>query len=163
MPDVISDGRTKVAFVDTIANIAAPTVTELDAGLELQRVITPDGLIGFEASTAEVPNDSLASTFDTKTIGRDSFSGTALRLKKQSGATDEAYTTLVKGTAGYLVIRRDKPESDAWASADEVEVYPITCGQTRLLPPEANTVRRYEVPTMITDEPELRAVVAAGA
>ncbi|MFG3710128.1 hypothetical protein [Micromonospora sp. NPDC047730] len=163
MTDVISDGRTKVAFVDTIANLAAPTVAELDAGLELQHVITPDGLIGFEATTAEVANDSLASTFDTKTIGRDSFSGTALRLKKQSGASDEAYTKLVKGASGYVVIRRDEPEGDAWAASDAVEVYPVTCGQTRFLPPEANTVRRYEVPTMITDAPELRAVVAAGA
>lgn len=162
MADIISDGRTKVAFVTTIADITAPTVTELGAGTELQHVITPDGLVGFEATTAEVPNDSLASTFDTKTIGRDSFSGTLLRLKKQA-TTDTVYDLLTKGTSGYIVIRRDLPESDPWAASQDVEVYPVICGQTRLLAPEANTVRRYEVPTMVTDEPELRATVATGA
>jgi hypothetical protein len=53
--------------------------------------MTPDGLTGFEPSTADVDNSALNSTFDTKTIGRDSFSGTMLRLKKQSG-TDTAGT-----------------------------------------------------------------------
>lgn len=161
MTDVISDGNTRVSWVTTIVAPAAPTVAELTAGKDLETFITPDGLIGFEAATAEVDNDSLASTFDTKTVGRDSFSGTALRLKKQSGATDMAYDTLIKGASGFLVIRRDVPHATAWAAADKVEVYPVICGQIKLLPPEANTVRKYEVPTMITASPELRAVVAA--
>jgi len=159
MADIIADGRTKVAFVPTIADKTAPTVTELQAGTELQHVITADGLVGFEATTAEVDNTSLASTFDTRKAGRASFSGTMLRLKKQSG-TDTVKSTLTRGTSGFIVIRRSLPESQPWAASDEVEVYPIECGAPRLLPPEANSVERYEVPTMITDEPVLDATVA---
>lgn len=161
MSDSLADGMTRVAFVPTIANIASPTTTELNAvgSVLLQSVITADGLMGYEASTAEVDTTSLASTFNTKTIGRDDFSGTGLRLKKQTTG-DTAYTTLLRGTTGYIVIRRDLAETTAWASAQSVEVYPITCGQSKFLPPEANSVRKYEVPTPITSAPNLRATIA---
>jgi hypothetical protein len=157
--DSLADGMTRVAYVPAIANNAAPTTTELNAGLLLQTIITADGLMGFEASTAEVDTTSLASTFNTKTIGRDDFSGTGLRLKKQTSG-DTAYTTLVRGTTGYIVIRRDVLETTAWTASQSVEVYPITVGQSKFLPPEANSVRKYEVPTPITSAPALRAVIA---
>lgn len=159
MADSLADGMTRVAYVPTIASKSAPTTTELNAGILLQSVITADGLIGFEATTAEVDTTSLASTFDTKTIGRDSFSGTTLRMKKQTSG-DTAYTTLTRGTTGYIVIRRDITETTAWTSSQSVEVYPITVGQAKFLPPEANSVRKYEVPTMISDSAVLRATIA---
>lgn len=159
MPDIFVDGQTRVAWVPTISNNAAPTTAELNAGILLQSVITADGLVGFEPTTAEVDTSSLASTFNTKNIGRDDFSGTMLRLKKQSG-TDTAYTTLVRGATGYIVIRRDIAETTAWASSQSVEVYPVICGQRKRLAPEANSVSRYEVPTMVTAAPTLSATVA---
>lgn len=160
MADVFADGNTRVSWVPAISNIAAPTTTELNAGTLLQSFITGDGLMGFEASTAEVNTTALASTFDTKTIGRDSFSGTALRLKKQTYGSDTVFTTLTRGTSGYIVIRRGITETTAWATSQNVETYPVTCGQTKYLNPEANSVQRYEVPMPITSAPNLRAVVA---
>ncbi|MFC3504804.1 hypothetical protein ACFOOK_28085 [Micromonospora krabiensis] len=148
-----------MAWVPAIANKAAPTTTELNAGILLQSVITADGLVGFEAETADVDTTSLASTFNTVTIGRDTFSGTLLRIKKQDG-TDTAYNTLVRGATGHIVIRRDIAETTSWASSQKVEVYPVVVGQARRLAPEANTVARYEVPTKISAAPELRATVA---
>ncbi|MGC5019011.1 hypothetical protein [Micromonospora sp. DT47] len=159
MADIPVDGNTRVAWVPAISNKALPTTTELNAGLLLQSLVTADGLAGFEPETADVDTTSLASTFNTVTIGRDTFSGTMLRLKKQDG-TDTAYNTLIRGAAGYIVIRRDVLETTAWTAAQKVEVYPVVCGQTKRLNPEANTVARYEVPTKITSAPELRAVVA---
>lgn len=159
MADIPTDGNTRVTWAPAISNKLAPTQAELNAGLLLQSLITSDGLMGLEPETATVDNSSLASTFNTGTIGRDSFSGTGLRLKKQD-ATDTAYNTLVRGASGYLVIRRDIAESTAWATGQKVEVYPVVCGQTKRLNPEANTVARYEVPMLITSPPELRATVA---
>lgn len=159
MADIFVDGQTRVAWVPAISNNAAPTTTELNAGILLQSYITADGLVGFEPSTAEVDTTSLASTFSTKNIGRDDFSGTMLRLKKQSG-TDTVYTTMVRGATGYIVVRRDVAETTAWASSQSVEVYPVICGQTKRLAPEANSVARYEVPTPITSAPTLRATIA---
>lgn len=160
MADIPIDGKTRVAYVAAISNKAAPTVAELNAGILLQTIITADGLIGYEADTADVPTTSLASEFNTVTVGRDSFSGTMLRLKKQDG-TDTVYDTMTKSTAGFIVVRRYVAQATAWAAAQKVNVYPIICGRERELAPEENTVGRYEVPTKINDEPVLRAVVAA--
>lgn len=143
----------------SIANNAAPTTTELNAGLSLQATMTADGLVGFEPDTADVDNTSLASTFDTLTIGRDSFKGTMVRLKKQSG-TDTIFATLTRGTSGFIVIRRDITESTAWATGQtNVEVYPVICGQRRRLAPQSNTVTRYEIPTKINALPTLTATI----
>lgn len=159
MPDITADGKTRVAWVPSIANIAAPTTTELNAGMLLQATLTADGLAGFRPDTADVDTSSLASTFNTAVNGRTSFSGTMLRLKKQSG-TDTIFTTLVRDAAGYIVIRRSIAESTAWASAQAVEVYPALCGEVARLDPEPNTVERYEVPIKVTSSPNLRAAVA---
>ena len=159
MADIPVDGMTRVAWVPAISNIASPTTTELNAGMLLQSTMTPDGLAGFEPDTADVDNSALDSTFDTVTIGRDSFKGTMLRLKKQTG-TDTIYSTLTRGTAGYVVVRRDITSTTGWASTQPVEVYPATLGQTKRLTPEANTVTRYDVPVKITSTPNLRAAVA---
>lgn len=160
MTDIIADGKIRVSYVAAIANTAAPTVAELNAGLTLNSTITKDGLIGFEPDSATVDSTPLDGDFNTKKVGRTNLEGTMLRLKKQSG-TDTIYNTLVKYAAGYIVIRRDLPKTTAWAASQEVEVYPIECGETKKLPPEENTLSRYEVPTPVTSEPVLRAVVAA--
>jgi hypothetical protein len=159
LADITVDAKTRVAFVAGIANNAAPTVAELNAGILLTPYIRPDGLIGFEADTADVDNSSLASDFDTVTVGRDSFSGTMIRFKKQTG-TDTVYDTLTKGTTGYIVVRRYVAQATSWAASQKVNVYPITCGRERELPPESNTVAMYEVPCKISSEPTLRATVA---
>lgn len=159
MADIVVDGFTRVAYVPTIANIAAPTTTELNAGILLQSVMTPDGLTGFEPTTADVDNSALNSTFDTKTIGRDSFSGTKLTFKKQATG-DTTYTTLTRGTAGYIVVRRYIDNATAWTTAQVIEVYPVIFGQTRNLAPTANSVTKWEVDTKITTTPNIRAAVA---
>lgn len=162
MADIIVDGRTRVAFVPSIANIAAPTVTELNAGTLLQSKLIPTGLVGFENTTATVDNTSLASTFDTTLPGRQSFSGTMLILKKQDAGVDPVYTLLtVPSTNGFIVIRDELLESVAWAASQSMEVYPgRTAAHSKLGRGEANSLLRYQVPFMISDKPELKAVSA---
>jgi len=158
--DIYGDGQVRVAYVPTISNNAAPTTTELNAGILLQSQITADGLEGFEASTAEVDTTALNSTFDTKSIGRDSYSGTLLRFKKQTVGSDTVLTTLTRGTTGYIVIRRGIAETTAWASSQKVEVYPVICGRRKDLKPASNTLLKYEIPTMINSAPAPDATVA---
>jgi hypothetical protein len=157
--DIPSDGKTRVYWVTTIANINAPTTAELNAGIALQPTLTADGLNGFQPATADVVTSSLDSTFDTMVNGRTSFSNTSLRLKKQSG-TDTIFTTLIRDAAGYVVIRRSIASSTAFASAQGLEVYPALCGEVARMDPEPNTVERYEIPIKITSSPALRAAVA---
>lgn len=159
MADSNTDGRIRIYSVPAIANILAPTVAELNAGTQLDGLMTPDGLVGFEPDTGDVDNSKINSTFTTTTAGRASFSGTMLRLIKQTG-TDVVYNTLVEYYQTNIVIRRDVASATAWTVGDKVEVYPVQCGFVRNIAPEANAVHKYEIPTKITAQPALRATVA---
>lgn len=159
MPDVITDGKTKVWSVPSIANIAAPTVAELNAGTALESLITPDGLVGFEPDTSTIDTSALNSTFNTKIPGRVDLANTMLRMKKQAG-TDTVYNTLIYGYVTNIVVRRDVLSTTAWTAADKVEVYPVACGEVKNLAPEANSLHKYEIPTPVTSLWNQRATVA---
>lgn len=159
MVDSLSDGRTRVYSVPSISNIAAPTVAELNAGVDLSALITPDGLMGFQPDTSEVDSSALNSTYSTKLPGRIALSGTGLRMKKQVG-TDTVYNTLVYGFATNIVIRRDVASSTAWTAAQACEVYPGQFGGVKDLDPAPNELHKYEVPFFVSPQPNQRAVVA---
>lgn len=159
MADSATDGRTRVYSVPSIASIAAPTVAELNAGTDLSSLITPDGLAGFSPETADVDNSALNSTFSTTTPGRTSYSGTGLRLKKQTG-TDTVYNTLIYGYVTNIVVRRDVTSTTAWAASQAVEVYPVTCGEVQNADPAPNELHKYFVPMKISTQPNLRATTA---
>jgi hypothetical protein len=161
MADVITDGLTRVAYVLTIANAAAPTTTELNAGtsLLLHDTMTSDGLNGFNPATADVPTSKFSSTFDTMQPGRVSYSNPTLRFCKQV-APDLIYNTLSRATTGFIVIRRGLAAATAWASTQVIEVYPIVCGERVLLDPAPNTLQRWESPLKLSAQPTLNAAVA---
>lgn len=160
MADELGDGNIRVAYFPSCATIVSPTKAELDAGILLHWIITPDGLIGFEPDTADTPTGALASVFNTVDNGRISFSGTMLRLKKQV-TSDTTYTTLgVMNATGFLGIRLGLPADTAWASVQQLRVFPVKTGKRRDLTIEENSVRKYEVPIKIYLAPELDAVVA---
>ena len=159
MADIPIDGKVRVAFVTAIANLAAPTTTELNAGMLLQQTMTADGLGGFRPETADVDNSSLASTFNTATLGRVSYSNMMLRFKKQDNV-DTIWNTLTKGTTGFIVLRRYIDHTSAWASTQKVQVFPIIVAIEADVDPEPNSLGRWESPLKLTAEPNLRAVIA---
>jgi hypothetical protein len=159
MSDLINDGMTKVVWASTIANINAPTTAELNAGQDFTPRVTPDGL-KVDPSTADVDTSSLASTFDTKTVGR---IGVDVELMFKRGTTtpeDLPYATLKYGVAGYLVIRRGIAYATAWATSQKCEVYPITCGEPQNNAPAANEVMKFTSSMKVTSSPATAAVVA---
>jgi hypothetical protein len=159
MADLISDGKTRVAWLATVANINAPTAAELTAGADYTKRITPDGL-KLDPSTADVDTSSLASTFDTKTVGRVGFD-VELTFKRGDNPTDDApYTTLKYGVSGFLAVRRGVAYTTAWASGQKVELYPITCGEPQNNSPAANEVMKFVSPMRVTDTPATSATVA---
>jgi hypothetical protein len=157
--DSLADGRTRIYSVPTIANIAAPTVAELNAGVDLSSLITPDGLMGFQADTAEVDTSAINSTYGTKLPGRISLSGTGLRLKKQTGV-DTVYNTFIYGFATNIVVRRDVTSGTAWATSDKVEVYPGQFGGRKDLDPAPNELHKWEAPFFVSPAPNQSATVA---
>lgn len=158
MPDLVSDGYTKISWVPTIANIAAPTTSELNAGTSLESLTTPDGL-QISPSTAKVDTSNVASTFNTEKVGRTSYDN-SITLKRQSGTDTVFGTTMRKNQTGYLVVRRNIAATTAWASSQIVEVYPSETGEPQLSSPAANEVQKYTVPLTVTSAPNTNATVA---
>ncbi|MFE6785199.1 hypothetical protein ACFVFF_23370 [Streptomyces sp. NPDC057680] len=159
MSDLINDGKTRVYWVGSIANINAPTTTELNAGADYTSRITPDGL-KLDPSTADVDTSSLASTFDTKTVGRVGFDVEVTFKRGDTGPEDLPYTTLKYGVSGFLVVRRGVAYATAWAASQKAEVYPITCGEPQNVSPAANEVMKFVSPMKVTSAPATAATVA---
>ncbi|MFJ1653701.1 hypothetical protein ACIOC2_20385 [Streptomyces sp. NPDC088337] len=160
MSDLISDGKTRVAFATTVANLNAPTVAECNAAADYTKRITPDGL-KLDPSTADVDTGSLASKVDTKTVGRVSYD-TELTFKRGSTPLEDApYTTLKYGVEGVLIVRRGIDYETPWAAGQQVETYPIVCGERQNVSPTANEVMKFISPIKVTDAAATDAVVAA--
>jgi hypothetical protein len=163
MADIIIDGRVRVGWVSGVSGIAsapAPVVAELNAGLRLDALMTPDGLVGFEGDTASVDTSSLSSAQNTAGAGRITRDGMALRLKKQD-VSDTVFDTLVYQASGFIVVRRYGIDANtAWTAGQKCAVYPVMCGEFKPLPPEANSMDRYEIPLFLRVPASTRAVIA---
>jgi hypothetical protein len=158
MADLISDGNTKVAWAASIANLNAPTTAELTAAKDWTLRITPDGL-KTDPTTADVDTSSLASTFETKVPGRRSFSAEITVKRGNNPVDDQPYTTLTYGATGFLVVRRGIPYATTFATGQQVEVYPVACGEPVNVAPAANEVLKAQIPLKITSDPATRAIV----
>lgn len=157
MADIVNDGMTKVSFVPTIASIAAPTTSELNAGQALEGFLTPDGL-SMDFGNDEVDTTALSSTFSATLPGRQTLS-TELTLKDQ-GRGAVPWSTFASKPNGYLVVRRNVAAATAWTSSQDVEVYPVQAGLRRPLPPAANEVAKFAVTMFHTSAPSMAASVA---
>lgn len=157
MADIVNDGMTKVSFVATISDTAAPTVAELNAGTALESFLTPDGL-GMDFGNDSVDVTALSSTYNAELPGRQTVS-TELTLKHQ-GDTAAPFSTFASKPEGYIVVRRNLAATTAWTAAQVAEVYPVQIGTRRRQAPAANEVLKFTVQAFHTSAP-VAATVAA--
>jgi hypothetical protein len=57
-------------------------------------------------------------------------------------------------------VRRILPYTTVWAVGQEVEVYPIECGERNSIPPAPNEVAKFTSPMKLTADPDTSATVA---
>lgn len=152
-----NDGMIKVYFVTTIANKAAPTVAELNAGTDISNFITKDGLT-VPSNQNNVANASLAETFDSELPG--SFGGPLSMTGIRDAATDTFWNLVVYGTAGFIVVRRGTATATAWASTQKVEVYPMTWHEPIPMQTASNEQGRFTAAAPVSSQPSLKATVA---
>lgn len=160
MADMLNDGNIKLYLVPTIADKNAPTVAELTAGEQLECLITADGLeISVDEEVVEIPK--LCETSNSQAPGRATYGITLTAVRKDVPAEDVAWTSLLRGTQGYLVMRYGVPHATAWTLADAVQVFPGRCGERRPQQPEANGATLFQSQWYVDEQPALDAVVAA--
>ncbi|MBX6166290.1 MAG: hypothetical protein IRY84_01395 [Thermobispora bispora] len=160
MADLLGDGNVKVTFCLTIADISNPTAAELNAGVDLQTVITKDGL-NISPEQSAVDNTSLASRDETEDAGTVKYSLELTVKRQDSPLTDIGWNTLTDRQLGYLVVRRNRPHEDPYEAGDPVEVYPVRCGRPNMQPPELNAAQRFTSKLFNHTAPDTQAVVAA--
>lgn len=161
MADLLADGNIRVTWAVAVANIALPTVAELNAGtaVALECLITLDGL-DIKGDTASVDNTALCSTDDTEEPGRVNYNIELTAKRKDTTLEDKAWNTLTDRALGYLVVRRSTAATTAWAVGQPCEVYPVRCGRPIMAAPEKNSAQKFMVKLFNNSAANPRAVVA---
>lgn len=125
----LSNGKDHIWLVDTIANPAAPTVAEINAGLNVTGYLIADW-DGLSATTDKVtlPRVMLETT-DTEVNGTTTISSAdmQLTLQPQAAAGSDgklAYEKVKDGFTGFVVRRQDvlSTSSDAVTAGQFVDV-----------------------------------------
>lgn len=152
IPSTPADGNVKVMIVTTLANTAAPTVAELTAGStkDISCYLTGDG---YNPSLDEqvIADARLCDTETYEQPGRKTRGLSVTYIDNTNTASpNDAKTTLVPGTALYVVTRRGKAFDAAVTASDKVTVSPIKPGAYNELPPEANSVLKITQKLFIT-------------
>lgn len=156
IPSTPADGNVKVLIVPTIADPAAPKLTELNAvsAVDISCYLTSDG---FTPSLSEqaIADERLCSTQTFEQPGRSSRGLDVVYIdntNSANAATDnKAKSTLIPGSSAYLVVRRGLPFDAALAATTQkVSVWPIKPGQYSDLPPEANSVLKTAQKLFVT-------------
>ena len=163
MSDMLLDGMVKVAWVPIVTDLAAPTVADLTAGVELTERLTPDGL-DVSSEDEMIDNSSLASTYSTEQVGRSKVTITLKYKADQDQANDDVKDALTYKALGFLAVRRGIAWDTDWTAAQNIELYPAQCGRPSPDAPAPNSLQTVTVRMASTSTPKAfgdEAVVAA--
>lgn len=147
-------GNAKLMWVPTIASVAAPTATEVNAGTDLSKAVTTINNLTF--SNSRVTEPVLSDTFSPQIDGEQTAGDVSLVLHADNGVVSSdstalaaAFTALADGAVGYLVA----VPFGSVASATKVDVFPAkVLGRNRGYT-TANEMAKYEVNVAVTAVP----------
>ena len=147
MADITNDGMTRVSWVSTISNTAAPTAAELNAGVALESYITADGL-DLSGEDTSIDTSALNSLQNTEMPGRTNYS--AQLTFKHQGEAAAPFTTFASRPSGYLVARYLVASSTSFAAGQKVTVYPATMGTRHPMKVTPNELAKFQIKAFIS-------------
>ena len=158
MANLPFDGNYRIFVVDSISDIAAPTVAEIGAGTEITTLVPKSGWTVSNSSNM-VDSGNLSTQYDSEVMGtyKVNASLTILLDDTTDTASDEFQT---HGSASHLVILPYKGTGDV-AAADVVHVLPMETGKAVPNGTAANERQTADVPIAVTVEPSFYGAVAA--
>lgn len=155
MSRVIANQEVWVGFATTVADISAPTSSEVSGATDVTSF-----LVSLDASSQgnQIPTPAFDTLFETSISGTSSatFTGEFYR----DDATDTAWDTLPRGTDGFFIISRFGTAGAAPASTDVVEVWPVRVTSRSAVALANNDVQRFQITCSVTQEPDEDATVA---
>ena len=165
IPSTPADGNIRTVIVTTVADPYAPTIAELDAGVDVSCYLTPGG---FALSTDQgtITDERECSTQSFGQPGRKTYGLSITGIDNTNSTNEAEYNDLVdalpEGAQRYAYRRRGLPYEDAFAADQQVTVVPFVAGVKQEVASEANSVLRSTWAAFITGDVEL-VPVAAGA
>jgi hypothetical protein len=110
-------GVSKIHFVPTVSDLAAPTRAEITAGEDLSPFIAD--ISGFQLSNSPIPVPNLAEVFTPQIDGEDTVADSTLTFNDDT-VSEVVRDLLPKGTAGFLIL---EPYGDV--ATKRAEVWPV--------------------------------------
>lgn len=152
------EGNNLLYHVPSIANTAAPTVAELNAGTNLTFFTPRDG---FAPNMTQnfIDISSLGDSFDLTQIGSEGGNFT-LTFYRDNG-TDTAWNLYVAGgVVGFLAFREGIATATAWTAAQKVQIWPYAAHKPLPVQTASNEGRKFTVGAGVTAVPNRNATVA---
>jgi len=160
MPPLGYDGNTKFAWVTTIADRTAPTITELGTGDDIEVYIVKDGFTP-PSNRQAIPTGSIADQHDSESPGTHGGPVVLVGKRKLAGGSEQFYTLFVDGNVqGHLVVKTT--DRIDWAEGDVVDVYSGTTHLPVFNQSQSNTEQRMTVTLHNENAPVIGAAIAAG-
>lgn len=145
-------------YVPAIADKAAPTLVELDAGTDITGEIVDGGVSGFSTSPSTVEAPDLGSRITRKTGGRTSLDDSSIALYIDQDGNPDARTLFTDGEVGFIV---DFPEGNhVQTPALTCNIWPVQV-LTSTIDPDTTKVAQVNVSFAITDLPAKNVAIPA--
>lgn len=144
-------GKSKLRFLPSVSNQAAPTAGEVTAGTDLTPSVADINGFGYNNSPIATPD--LASTFTSSIPGEDTTDDSSLMFYDDDTATT-IRTLLAKGVTGYIM---RMPYGQV--TAKRAEIWPITSTGVNDQWSAGNDAAQFQVGFAVTATPTLTAVV----
>lgn len=156
MARFVYEGNTNVYWLTALATESTPSLTEIQAGVDLTNFVAKNG-VAVNINTNNVDSATIADAFDAEVVGS---WGASLELEMfRDDAADTAWTTCTYGSNGWIVIDRFNASGTDPANADKVEVWPAEMHQPSPMNSAANTQVRFRESFAVTSQPNLSATV----
>ena len=148
-------GVSKIHFVPTVANLAAPSRAEITAGDDISSAVAE--ISGFMLTNSPIPTPNLADEFTSQIGGEDTVADSSFMLYDDD-TSETVRDALAKGTTGYVVLM---PYGDT--PTKRCEVWPVTVIGFNDEWTTGNDPARSNVGFAVTGVPEQDAVVPAAS
>jgi hypothetical protein len=157
MTAIAHDGVVSFWWVPTIADIAEPSPTEVNAGTRIPWITNYD----IPSSEAEVDTSGIDDLYDTSVVGTSKAGPMVLTIKRDDTDESDAWDLFTFRDTGYLVRLPFGGSGAAGiaAAGDKAEVYPAQVGQKRPEGYGRNTTQKFMVSFYVTSTPDVDAVV----
>lgn len=156
-PGFSAEGSLRVWFATSLANPAAPTTAELAAGTTLDATCY---LTSFnpDANTATVQDDRLCLKIVLEGKGSTNWTIEDLEyifdVQNPASLSNKLYAMLPEDAVIYIVARYGMNVDTNAAAGQKVDVYTVTMGPQRKMPPERNTKGKVRQKPFVSGVPQ---------